>query len=397
MEAALSTGRWLHLFANFKWTGPADPAIRGAVALRRAGLDLRFAQVQWTLPGAEHRMRKELWRARLPVTGDLELRKHFQLRSHRRDARRLRERLDRGDFDGLHCHLPADHLIAAWAKCGARRSVPLVRSLYEPEAPGWGWRSGLAFRYTDGVVVPTRSCQRQVCERYGFEPERVLYQDPPTDTRRAALAGDLRDQLGVGAGQVLIGITARIQPHRRFELLWQVARRVVDRCPRARFVLLGRGNAADTERLVHRPIRELGLTEQVLTPGYLYEPDYSLALRSLDLFTFLVPGSDGTCRAVREVMALGIPVVATPRGILPELLGEHPDLASLGPSGEIVAESAELLAAAIVSLIADPERRQRRGAAGRARVAGPMDSDGASRRLIEFYGWLREHPRRPSR
>ncbi len=32
--------RILHLLANFKWTGPADPAIRTAVNLRRAGAPL---------------------------------------------------------------------------------------------------------------------------------------------------------------------------------------------------------------------------------------------------------------------------------------------------------------------------------------------------------------------
>ena len=82
--------RVLHLFANFKWTGPADPAIRTAAALRERGVDAVFAQAEWTLPDAEHRMRTELARQRMPVIGGLELRKHFHPPSVLRDAKALR-------------------------------------------------------------------------------------------------------------------------------------------------------------------------------------------------------------------------------------------------------------------------------------------------------------------
>ena len=118
--------RILHLLANFKWTGPADPAIRTAVNLRRAGADVVFGQAAWKPLGDEHRMAQELWRWRMPVTGDLELRKHFVPLSVLRDARRLRRRLERGDFDLLHTHLPGDHLI------GPSR----IRAPCAPPAPG---------------------------------------------------------------------------------------------------------------------------------------------------------------------------------------------------------------------------------------------------------------------
>ena len=33
----------LHLFSNWKWTGPAEPAVNLAAALRGRGLDAAFA------------------------------------------------------------------------------------------------------------------------------------------------------------------------------------------------------------------------------------------------------------------------------------------------------------------------------------------------------------------
>ncbi|MCA8941385.1 MAG: glycosyltransferase, partial [Planctomycetes bacterium] len=252
--------RILHLFANFKWTGPADPAIRCASWLRRIGCDVVFAQADWTLPQAEHRMAMELRRAHMPVIAGLELRKHFGAASLLRDAKRLRARLDRGEFDVLHAHLLADHLIAALAKRRAAHRPVVVRSLYEPEPPSrLSWRNRVALRYTDGVVVPTHSVEIEMRRRFGLESGRVLYQDPPIDSARRLVDGDLRGQWGVGYEDFLVGITARIQPHRRFDLLWQTLRAVVDRRPNTRLVLLGRGNEDDTRRLVREPIARLGL------------------------------------------------------------------------------------------------------------------------------------------
>lgn len=382
----MSTGRRnlriLHLFANFKWTGPADPAIRAAVHLRRQGADVVFAQAQWQIPGAEHRMRAELKRARLPVIAGLELRKHFQLRSCLRDAKELRRRLQRGDFDVLHTHLLADHLIAALAKRRAPGSVVVVRSLYEPQAPRRGWRQLLAMHLTDGVVAPTRQCAEQVASRFGFAADRVLYQEPPTEPAPPG-EGNLRGELGFAPDDLVVGITARIQPHRRFDLLWQTARIVADRQPRARFVLLGRGNPTDVRRLVREPIERLGLQHFVRLPGYLQAPQYESALRAFDAFLFLVPGSDGTCRAVREAMAHGLPVVATRRGMLPELLSAG--VSDGTPPGVVADEDPESLAVALEGVLVDPELRRRMGASAAARAVQAMDPTRAAQELLAFY------------
>ena len=385
--------RVLHLYASYKWTGPADPAIRCAAALRAMGADVVFAQATWKLPQSEHRMAKELARWQIPVIGGLQLRRHFRPWSVWRDVRTLRKRLSAGEFNLLHGHQLGDHLIASMAKRGAGNGVVLVRSLYDPEAPGRGWRQRLAFGNTDGVVVPTMACAEQVRQRFGFPEQRILRIEPPADPHRCtALQGDLREQLGLSDEHVAIGIIARIQPHRRFSLLWEVARKVVDACPQARFVLLGRGAEQDTNRLVLEPIARLGLEGHVLLPGYLHEPDYSLAIRSLQVFMFLVPGSDGTCRAVREAMAAGLPIVTTKRGILPELVGRRHDGEAQEPCGLIYDEAPELLAEGLVRLVQRPGLRKALGEASLTRVRQTMDPTTAGKRVFEFYEWLRDNP-----
>lgn len=375
-------GSVLHLFANYKWTGPADPAIRTAARLQERGLPVAFAQAGWTHPGGEHRIAMELQRRGLPVVTGLELRKHFHLRSLCRDAAELRRILARDRWTVLHSHQTNDHLMAAMALRGmAAAARPLlVRTVYEPEGLR-GLRSALSLRHTDGVVVPTRAAARALTGRFAFPPGRVLLQEPVTEPRE--LAGpDLRARWGLGPEHLAVGITARIQPHRRFDLLWRAARRVVDAVPRARFVLLGRGNAADTERLVREPIRRLGLLDHVVLPGYLREPDYSAALRSLQVFLFLVPGSDGTCRAVREAMAAGLPVVATRRGILPELVRARP---GGEVPGALCDETEADLGGALIGLLRDEARRRTAGAAALERARTDMDPVRAAAELAAFY------------
>ena len=82
--------RVLHLFANYKWTGPADPAIRSAARLRELGVDVSFAEAGFVHPGGEHRIKEELQRWRLPTVVGMELRKHFHVPSLLRDVRALR-------------------------------------------------------------------------------------------------------------------------------------------------------------------------------------------------------------------------------------------------------------------------------------------------------------------
>jgi glycosyltransferase involved in cell wall biosynthesis len=89
--------------------------------------------------------------------------------------------------------------------------------------------------------------------------------------------------------------------------------------------------------------------------------DYADVLRSIDVFTFLVPGSDGSCRALLEAAACGIPAVTTRRGALAEIVVD-------GETGLLADETPASLAAAWQALLDDPSRRTAMGAAASKRA-----------------------------
>ena len=168
----------------------------------------------------------------------------------------------------------------------------------------------------------------------------------------------LRASLGLAPEHLVVGIVARVQRHRRFDLLLEAAARLLDGDPRTRLLVVGRGTHRRT--VAEEPARRMGLADRVIFAGYRKE-DYTEVLRAIDVFSFLVPGSDGTCRALLEAAACGIPAVTSKRGALPEIVVN-------GVTGVICEEDPEALASAWRALLDDPLRRRSMGENARRRA-----------------------------
>jgi glycosyltransferase involved in cell wall biosynthesis len=185
----------------------------------------------------------------------------------------------------------------------------------------------------------------------------------------------LRAALGLGPQQRAVGVVARVQRHRRFDLLLEAMLRLAPRDPTARLLVVGRGTHIDA--VAKRPAAELGIADRVLFAGY-READYVDVLRTIDVLTFLVPGSDGSCRALLEAHACGIPAVASRRGALPEIVAD-------GETGLLVDEDPEALCAAWQALLADSERRVRMGRSARQRAERCFDPARLAKEVESLY------------
>jgi glycosyltransferase involved in cell wall biosynthesis len=345
--------RVLHLFSNYKWTGPAEPAHALAAGLQGMGMEVVFRSSGYTKGDARnHVAERGAARGLAPVL-DLDLSKHRKPWRDWRDARRLRARLAAERFDLVHCHLANDTRIAR--RAGA---APLVRTVYdtEPERiPGFDWDG---IRAAQRVFVFARGVERALAER-GVAARRIVHLEATVDLDRFT-PGDAsarRRALGFGPDDFVAGIVARVQPQRRFDLLLAAAARAAQACPRFRLVVIGRGSKL--EAVAREPARARGLEGRVVFfPGYFEGAEYVDVLRALDVKLFLVPGTDGSARAVREALACGVPVVCTRRGILPELVRD-------GVTGRVLDESPEAFADALVALANEPAARRRLGEAAR--------------------------------
>ena len=179
----------------------------------------------------------------------------------------------------------------------------------------------------------------------------------------------------------MVGVVARMQTHRRFDELLEGFARAARGDPGLHLVILGRGTHQRT--VAHEPAARSGVGDRIHFPGYIEPARYPAILPCFDALLFLVPGSDGTCRAVREAQASGVPVIAAARGLLPELIAP-------GESGVLLdRDDPDAIAAAIRGLRADPARRDALARGARRFAAERFDARAAAARVAELYAEAR--------
>jgi len=133
-----------------------------------------------------------------------------------------------------------------------------------------------------------------------------------------------------------------------FDLL-EAAKIVCESEPDARFVLTGRGRLASK---LQAKADELGLTEQVMFPGYVDRDELLEYYRRASVY--INPSYyEGLPTGVLEAMACGLPVVAT------DVRGNS-ELVTPGKNGLLVpAKEPQELAAATLTILNDPTKQRR--------------------------------------
>ena len=338
----------LHIFANYKWTGPADAALSLARALREKH-NVTF-MCGGAPSGQQNQVKEKAHEFGVPVIVNNALRKHLEPLTAFHAMRFAAHILRHDKADIIHTHLVNDHLIAAAALWFTQSKLPLVRSYYEDSRTRSDRiRNKILMRCcTNGTIVFSRGAAEEL-QKLGIKDQRIYAIDPAVDVHRfnpARNLPDMRAKFCFGVDDFVVGIVARVQRHREFDIVLEATRRVRHIVPNLRVLVVGRGTHIN--EVLIEPSRAMGLSDIVKSMGYLDGDSYIGALEAMSAKLFMVPGSDGTCRAVREAMAMGKPVIATRRGILTEMVGD-------GVEGIIIDPDPESLANAIIRLASLPD------------------------------------------
>jgi L-malate glycosyltransferase len=351
----------LQLTSDWKWTGPAAPMLELLQGLRAAGHRVELACPRGPNGMASGLVSQAEARGIAPVL-DLLPARGVRWRRDAADARRLRALLESEAFDVVHTWHTRDHVLALRAGRARRRAGALsIARSYKSAEPirDLPWNRWLFGRGCDGLVCVSPGVARANRRLRGGRPLLGAFGAVDPERFRPAPADKaVRESLGLQPGQRVVGIVARAQRHRRFELLLEAASLLLRAQPEARLLVIGRGT--HIRETAEEPAARLGIADRVIFAGYRSD-DYVDVLRCVDVLTFLVPGSDGGCRAVLEAAACGIPAIVTSRGALPELVLD-------GETGYVVDERPQALAAAWGRVLGDPVLRARLGDAARQRA-----------------------------
>lgn len=374
----------LQLFSDWKWTGPADPVTSLCKALEKRGHDVTFAHGKPPLP-VEDSLEKRVLERGVKATTQFRLNHAVKVYhpssiwDNLCDISTLTRYLREEKFDLLNVHHSHDHILGGIAARRAKCSAVVIRTDHKRDSikPTLGNRF-LISNLTDGMITFSERARKEDAEHFGLPVERVMRISPALDLDRydsKKAFKDMRTVFGIGPNDIVIGMVARFQKYRRTEVFLEAVQTIAKEFPTVKVLLVGR--SGQIQKSVIKPMKQLGVEKWIILAGYRTE-DYLDTLACMDIFLFLMAGSDGTARALREAMAMGKPVIVADRGMLPELVEN-------GISGFVVKDTPELLTEAALQLLRHPEMRKAMGEAAREKAHREFRLDRQAEAVEKFY------------
>ena len=374
----------LQLFSDWKWTGPADPVTNLCKALEKRGHDVTFAHGKPPLP-VEDSLEKRVLERGVKATTQFRLNHAVKVYhpssiwDNLCDISTLTRYLRQEKFDLLNVHHSHDHILGGIAARRAKCSTVVIRTDHKRDSikPTLGNRF-LISNLTDGMITFSERARKEDAEHFGLPVERVTRISPALDLDRydsKKAFKDMRTVFGIGPNDIVIGMVARFQKYRRTEVFLEAVQTIAKEFPTVKVLLVGR--SGQIQKSVIKPMKQLGVEKWIILAGYRTE-DYLDTLACMDIFLFLMAGSDGTARALREAMAMGKPIIVANRGMLPELIED-------GVSGLVVNDTPEELARAVLHLLHHPEMREALGKGAWEKAHREFRLDRQAEAVEKFY------------
>lgn len=371
--------RVLHLISDWKWTGAAEPTVSSCEALMNEGIDLCIAFQRPPFEFSERTIEKEVSRRGIPVVKGLNLERRFSFRFWIADTYRLKRIIEKEGFDIIHSHLSHDHFLAFFSKILCKEKPVLIRTDHSRDGLKKDPFTGIIVRKTDGIVSYSRKFKDRIVSQFGLSEKKVCVVPPGLKLEMEELK-DVRPLLGIEPHEKLIGVVGRLKADRNYDLILKAFRKVSEVCSLSKLVILGR--SSQIQKSVIEPIRKLGIGDRVIIAGYRIG-DYYSYISAFDLFVMMRAGSDGTARALREVMALGKPVIVGDTGMLGELVMD-------GETGFVVPLDENVLAQRILILLQNEELRRTMGKNAKAYARSFWSYETQAKILKNFYLQLLE-------
>jgi len=271
-------------------------------------------------------------------------------------ASRLADVMRRFDPHILHTHTSHAHTLGlcAWILSGRRAKVVVSRRVDFPISRRGFGRIKYG-RSVERFIAGSEGVRRALIEE-GVPASKVVVVRSGIDLRKfdgLKEPGNLYEEFGTARDAPLVGNVAALAPHKDQTCLLEAARRVVDVFPAARFLIVGEGELKGM--LLERRAR-LGLEREVIFTGF--RRDIGAILKILDVFV-LSSYLEGLGTSVLDAMLMGLPIVATRVGGIPEAVHD-------GENGLLVPpRSPEALSKAICRLLEDGGMRERFGRRGK--------------------------------
>lgn len=269
----------------------------------------------------------------------LDVKSGYDLRAVNRLRRYLRSR----DTDALCTHDYRSQVVGFFARRGTRAKwISFSRGFTAENLKVrlYQWIERLVVRFADHIVAVSESQKRKLLD-LGIPDSKitVIHNAIDSGVLEDVDPVDLRREFKLPRETVICVAAGRFSSEKGQLYLVRAAANAIRSNPRLRFILYGDG--PDLER-TRATVRELELGEKVICPGF--EKKILGCIKGADIL--INPSlSEGLPNVVLEAMSLGVPVIATSVGGVPEMIDP-------GKSGVLVPPGDEAaLAQAINDLV----------------------------------------------
>jgi colanic acid/amylovoran biosynthesis glycosyltransferase len=218
---------------------------------------------------------------------------------------------------------------------------------------------------------------RQKALKIGCDPDKIVVHGSGIDCRQFSF----KPRYFPTDGIVRIATTGRLVEKKGIEYCIRAIAKISQSHPTLEFNIIGDGPLkADFEKL----IEELNISHQVKLLGWKQHQEIAEILDKCHLFlapsvTAADGNQDAPVNTLKEAMAMGLPVISTYHGGIPELVED-------GVNGFLVPErDTDAIAQKLAYLIEHPERWESMGKAGRHRVEEKYDMEKLNDELVQIY------------
>ena len=288
----------------------------------------------------------------------------------------------------VHTHSSVDGWVGGLAARAA--AVPVVRTRHVSIRIRRRWNPVYS-RLADRVITSGEAIRSLVIAG-GVDPGRVIAIPAGVDlcefTPRAGDGGGVAIRRGLGLSRPVIGSVAMFRGSKGHAHLLDAFALVHAGHPSARLLLVGDG--------IRRPwveglAKDRGLADAVVFTGF--RSDVPQLLGAMDCFVLASTRTEGVPQSLLQAFAVGVPVVASAIGGIPEVVTD-------GETGILVPpEDAPALARAIEGILGDPAGTATRSRAARRLVEDRYSHRTAVSRLLALYeevlAGAGPHPERP--
>jgi glycosyltransferase involved in cell wall biosynthesis len=218
------------------------------------------------------------------------------------------------------------------------------------------------------IIAVSHFTKWELTNYYKIPAHKIRVIHNGVDTKKFQPAADkrkIKTQMGLNPDDIAIVSVGRLYARKGLFTLIESMPAVVKKFPRAKFIISGKGQSDEMQKLIAHATR-LGVLGNIVFTGYTPDKDLPKLYQAADVFSFSTFYEHHPF-AILEALSTGLPVVTTTVGGIPETIQS-------GKNGLLVAPfNSKAFSDAILYHLEHPKEAAAMGAAARETVERELD------------------------